>query len=134
MVATINLGCVVEGPFGPLLSAEATTDGSQKRKRAKRAVIEGKVLEARGGKTWLVEFSSTGERKLCSSTSLTLVKDPRYDSNNNNSTIFSGAVTTLGIPSVSDAATSPTDETNTANTTTTLLANLLDTIIATRTA
>ena len=77
MVASLNVGCRVEGSHGEFLPAPCNPDGSQVKRR-KRQRLEGTILEARGEKRWLVRFD-TGMEKECPSMSLKLLRDPRYN-------------------------------------------------------
>jgi hypothetical protein len=87
MVATINPGCIFEGPYGNLLPPVPAPDGTNKRKRWKREMIRGRVIEASGEKQWLVEFFGSGDRQLCFSTALKVFNDPRYTTIRNNNTV-----------------------------------------------
>jgi hypothetical protein len=78
MVAHLNVGCRVEGSYGPFLPNYCNPDGTQ-RKRRKRQQIKGTIVEARGEKKWLVKFDS-GEFKECPSVELKMLGDPRFTS------------------------------------------------------
>jgi hypothetical protein len=77
MVTSLNVGCCIEGSYGPLLPSLCNPDGSQV-KRLKRQQLEGTIFEARGKKRWLVRFD-TGLKKECTLVSLKLLDDPRYN-------------------------------------------------------
>ncbi len=76
MVATLNVGCRVEGSHGEFLPAPCNPDGSQASRR-KRARLQGTIVEAKGEKRWLIKFDN-GLEKECPSVTLKLLRDPRY--------------------------------------------------------
>jgi len=78
MVATMNVGCHVEGSHGEFLPAACNPDGTQ-ASRQKRARLQGTILEAKGEKRWLVRFDN-GVEKECPSVTLKMLGDPRYNS------------------------------------------------------
>jgi hypothetical protein len=77
MVASLYIGCHIEGSYGAFFSSVCNLDDSQV-KRQKRQWLEGTILEASGEKRWLVRFD-LGLEKECSSASLKLLGDPRYN-------------------------------------------------------
>jgi len=78
MVALINVGCCVQGNYGPHLPAMCNPDGTQVKRR-KWQLLEGVIVEYRGEKKWLVRFNG-GIEKECPSVGLKLLSDPRYRS------------------------------------------------------
>jgi hypothetical protein len=78
MVALINVGCCVQGNYGPHLPAMCNPDGTQVKRR-KWQLLEGVIVEYRGEKKWLVRFDG-GIEKECPSVGLKLLSDPRYRS------------------------------------------------------
>jgi hypothetical protein len=78
MVATMNVGCRVEGSHGEFLPAACNPDGTQ-ASRQKRARLQETILEAKGEKRWLVRFDN-GIEKECPSVTLKMLGGPRYNS------------------------------------------------------
>jgi hypothetical protein len=78
MVATMNVGCHVEGSHGEFQPAACNPDGTQES-RWKRARLQGTILEAKGENRWLVRFDN-GVVKECPSVTLKMLGDPRYNS------------------------------------------------------
>jgi hypothetical protein len=72
MVATVQIGCTVEGPYGPFIS-NTNPDGTQRKKR-KRSAVRGLVVESRGEKRWLVQFDN-GTLQECASNRLRVVSE-----------------------------------------------------------
>jgi hypothetical protein len=78
MVASINVGCRVQGNYGPFLPAVYNPDGTQVKRR-KRQLLEGVIVESWDKKKWLVRFIG-GIEKECPSVGLKVLLDPRYRS------------------------------------------------------
>jgi hypothetical protein len=76
MVANLNVGCRVEGNYGPFVPNVCNPDGSQVKRR-RRERLQGTIVESRGEKRWLIRFDN-GEEKECPSLGLKLLHDPRY--------------------------------------------------------
>ncbi len=85
MVALINVGCCVQGNYGPHLPAMCNPDGTQVKRR-KWQLLEGVIVEYQGEKKWLVRFDG-GIEKECPSVGLKLLSDPRYRSGTTSSLI-----------------------------------------------
>lgn len=98
MVASINIGCIVSGNHGDLLPVVVNPDGTVQTKRRKRRNVKGRVIEARGEKRWIVAFEN-GEIKECSSSSLKVENDPRYN-NHNLTTMLAGELLRRGTEAV----------------------------------
>jgi len=93
MVASLNVGCRVEGSHGDFLPAPCNPDGSQASRR-KRARLQGTIVEAKGEKRWLVKFDN-GLEKECPSVTLKMLGDPRY--NRAPAHILSTSVTAVSV-------------------------------------
>jgi hypothetical protein len=93
MVASLNVGCRVEGSHGDFLPAPCNPDGSQASRR-KRARLQGTIVEAKGEKRWLVKFDN-GLEKECPSVTLKMLGDPRY--NRASAHILSTSVTAVSV-------------------------------------
>jgi hypothetical protein len=103
MVASLNVGCWVEGSHGDFLPAPCNPDGSQASRR-KRARLQGTIVEAKGEKRWLVKFDN-GLEKECPSLALKMLADPRY--NRASAPILSTSVTAVSVaPIASNSSTS----------------------------
>jgi hypothetical protein len=89
MVASINVGCCVQGNYGPFLPAMRNPDGTQVKRR-KRQLLEKVIVESGGEKKWLVRFDG-GIEKECPSVGLKLLFDPRYRSGATSSLIAAAA-------------------------------------------
>jgi hypothetical protein len=89
MVASINVGCCVQGNYGPFLPAMRNPDGTQVKRR-KRQLLEKVIVESGGEKKWLVRFDG-GIEKECPSVGLKLLFDPRHRSGATSSLIAAAA-------------------------------------------
>ena len=78
MVFSLQVGCIVEGPFGDFEPIQTSPDGSKAHRR-KRLRIKATITHAHSDRKWTIRLD-TGKEKIVSTSQLKFISDPWFNS------------------------------------------------------